>query len=139
MNIAAQETKPIPRKKDTGLRNPDTLKDFIEKTLDSDKAENIEVIDLSGQSSIADYMIVASGRSSRQVSSLARNLADKIREKGMKNISVEGTDIGDWAIVDAGDVIVHVFRPEVRSYYSIEKMWQDKESRGIKTTRVHKF
>lgn len=82
------------------------------------------MISLEGHSALADYMIVASGRSSRQVAALADKLVDRLAEVGIKNTRVEGARQGDWVVVDAGDVIVHIFRPEVREFYNIEKMWR---------------
>ncbi len=106
-----------------GQERPEQLKTLIEQSLDADKAEEIEIIDLRGQTALADYMIVASGRSSRQVVALAQKLEDRLKSRGFKHIRTEGTDQGNWVIVDAGDVIVHLFRPEVREFYNIEKMW----------------
>ena len=97
---------------------------MIEKSLDADKAEDITTIDLRGHSALADFMVIATGRSSRQVSALAEKLRDRLKSKGVTEIRIEGTDKGDWAIVDAGDIIIHIFRPEVRDYYALEKMWQ---------------
>jgi ribosome-associated protein len=97
---------------------------MVEKSLDADKAEDITVIDLRGHSALADFMVIASGRSSRQVSALAEKLRDRLKAHGVAAIHLEGIDKGDWAIVDAGDIIVHIFRPEVRDYYALEKMWQ---------------
>ncbi|MAH06405.1 MAG: ribosome silencing factor [Alphaproteobacteria bacterium] len=102
---------------------PEETKQLVVQTLDSDKAEDIEVINLSSQSSIADYMIVASGRSTRQVVALAEKLKIRLGLEGIKDITIEGAGQGDWVILDAGDIIVHLFRPEVREYYGIEKMW----------------
>jgi ribosome-associated protein len=96
----------------------------VETSLDADKAERITTIDLRGQSALADFMVIASGRSSRQVSALAEKLRDRLKARGVRDIRIEGVDKGDWAIVDAGDIIVHIFRPEVRDYYDLEKMWQ---------------
>lgn len=104
--------------------SPDQLKALVAKSLDDDKAENIEIIDLSAHSSLADFMIVASGRSSRQVSALAEKLVERLSEAGHKGLRTEGMRSGDWVVVDAGDVIVHLFRPEVREFYNIEKMWR---------------
>ena len=101
---------------------PKTLLEVIEKTLDDGMAEDVVIIDLNGKSSIADYMVIASGRSARQVVALAERLRDAIDE-GRRRPSVEGLPQGDWVLVDAGDVIVQLFRPEVRSYYNLEKMW----------------
>ncbi len=107
---------------------PEQLKKLIEKTLDDSKAEDIEIIDLRGHSSLADYMIIASGASSRQVIGVAGKIKEKLAELGLKAKS-EGAAQGDWVVVDAGDVIVHLFRPEVRAFYSIEKMWRNEPSR----------
>jgi ribosome-associated protein len=101
----------------------DRLKSIIEDILDDNKAEDIETIDLNGQSSIADYMIIANGRSSRQVVGLAGKIKEKLLEYGIK-AKTEGASQGDWVIVDCLDVIVHLFRPEVREFYGIEKMWK---------------
>jgi ribosome-associated protein len=101
---------------------PESLLEVIEKTLDDGLAEDVVVIDLKGKSSIADYMVIASGRSARQVVSLAERLRETI-DKGRKRPAVEGLPQGDWVLVDAGDVIVQLFRPEVRAYYNLEKMW----------------
>lgn len=103
--------------------SPEETKEMVVQALDADKAEDIEVINLSSQSSMADYMIVASGRSTRQVVSLADKLKLRLNLEGIKDIKVEGAPQGDWVILDAGDIIVHIFRPEVREYYGIEKMW----------------
>ncbi len=101
---------------------PEKLRDFATKSLDNDKAEDIVTIDLKGKSSIADYMIVATGKSSRQVSSMAKKLREALSGKGYL-VRTEGLENGDWAIVDAGDVVVHIFRPEVREFYELEKIW----------------
>ncbi len=95
---------------------------IVQKSLDDGKAEDITVIDLEGKSSIANYMVVASGTSNRHVASLAENIQLKLKEQGYKSIS-EGEEKADWILIDAYDVIVHIFRPEVRSFYSLEKMW----------------
>ena len=93
-------------------------------SLNNDKAEDIVQIDLRGKSSIGDYMIIASGRSSRQVSAIAEKLVDNIKQDFGRSSKVEGKGAGDWVLIDAGDIIVHVFRPEVREFYQLEKMWQ---------------
>lgn len=103
--------------------SPDDLKTLIEKSLDADKAFEITTIDLDDQSGLADYMIIASGTSSRHVHSLAQNLKNKLLSKGVKNIRIEGLSSGDWVVMDAGDVVLHLFRPEVRAFYNMEKMW----------------
>ena len=96
---------------------------LIEKSLDDDKAEDIVVIDLHGKSSFADFMVVASGRSARQVGAMAEHLAVKLKQQGVDHIGVEGAQVGDWVLIDGGDVVVHLFRPEVRRFYNLEKMW----------------
>ncbi len=116
---AITRAKPAPR---IAAATPKTLLEVIEKTLDDGMAEDVVIIDLNGKSSIADYMVIASGRSARQVVALAERLRDAIDE-GRRRPSVEGLPQGDWVLVDAGDVIVQLFRPEVRSYYNLEKMW----------------
>ena len=80
-------------------------------------------IDLRGRSSVADHMVICSGRSSRQVGAIAEKLADRLKQEFGRSVKIEGKDQGDWVLIDAGDVIVHVFRPEVRDFYQLEKMW----------------
>lgn len=105
------------------LLTPKDLKEFITHFLDSKKAEDIVSIDLHGKSSMADYLIIASGNSQRQVGSMAELLREELKKKGMQNIRIEGIPQCDWVLLDAGDVIVHLFRPEIRSFYNLEKMW----------------
>lgn len=92
-------------------------------SLDDDKAEEIVTIDLRGRSSIADYMVICSGRSSRQVGAIAEKLTERLKEEFGRICKIEGKDQGDWVLIDTQDVIVHVFRPEVREFYQLEKMW----------------
>lgn len=99
------------------------LEQFILDTLEDDKAEDIVVIDLAGKSSIADTMIVASGRSARHVSALADHVNRKLKAEGFGRAQIEGKDSSDWVLIDAGDVIVHLFRPEVRDFYQLERIW----------------
>ena len=88
------------------------------------KAEDLVTIDLTGKSSLGDYMVVASGRSHRHVAAIADRLLGDLKEAGGSEVRVEGLRHGDWVLIDAGDVIVHIFRPEVRTFYNLEKMWQ---------------
>ena len=99
--------------------------DIVLASLDSDKAEEVVTIDLRGKSAVADHMVVCSGRSARQVTAIAEKLAERLKEALGRTARTEGKAQGDWVLVDAGDVIVHVFRPEVRDFYQLEKMWQD--------------
>ena len=96
---------------------------FILASLNDDKAEDIVQIDLRGKSSIGDYMVVCTGRSTRQVTSIAEKLADRLKSELGRLSKIEGKDTGDWVLIDTGDIIVHVFRPEVREFYQLEKMW----------------
>lgn len=100
-----------------------TLCDIITASLDDDKAEEIVRIDLAGKSSFADFMVVASGRSARHVNALASKLGETLKDAGMPPLSVEGQSSSDWVLIDAGSVIIHLFRPETRDYYHIEEMW----------------
>jgi ribosome-associated protein len=99
------------------------MKDLIVSSLDDDKALDIQIIDLIGQSALADYIIVASGTSTRQVVRMAEKLSERLGTRGIKNIRMEGIAQGNWVVVDTGDIIIHLFRPEVREFYDIEKMW----------------
>lgn len=123
MQVYTKEPQAIHSDTDSGNFSPEELKDFIAQALDSDKAENIVTISIGAQTGIADYMIVASGTSSRHVAAMAEKLKDRLNMRGLKGIRIEGLSQGDWVAVDAGDVIIHLFRPEVREFYNIEKMW----------------
>lgn len=96
---------------------------LVLKSVDDDKAEDIVQIDLRGRSDVADYMVICSGRSSRQVASISEKLADRLKQEMRISVRMEGKETGDWVLIDAADVIVHVFRPEVREFYQLEKMW----------------
>lgn len=96
---------------------------MIQSSLEDDKADDIVVIELADKSSIADFMVIASGRSARQVGAMADHLREKLKEDGVLGVSAEGMERCDWVLLDAGDVIVHLFRPEVRTFYNLEKMW----------------
>lgn len=93
-------------------------------SLEDSKAEDLAPIDIIGKSSLADYMVVASGRSHRHVSAIADRLLGDLRDAGGHDLRIEGLRTGDWVLIDAGDVIVHIFRPEVRAFYNLEKMWR---------------
>ena len=115
-----------------------TIKKLLSLTcesLEDDKAIDIKAIDLKNRSSIADFMIIASGNSSRQVSSMANNLIKKFKDKGISTRKPEGITNSDWVLIDAYDIIIHLFRPEVRDFYALEKMWEIPQSKSteIKT------
>ena len=122
-----ERTLPIPRKsklpRTGGALSGDDLLTLVETSLDDDKAEDVVVIDLAGKTEIADFMVIATGQSSRQVGAMAVHLSQKIKEAGIKDVAVEGASQGDWVLIDAGDVLVHLFRPEVRDFYGLEKLW----------------
>jgi ribosome-associated protein len=96
---------------------------LVLESLEDSKAENVITINISGKSALADYMIVVSGRSNRHVTAIAEHLTDDLKAEGFGNAKVEGLDTGDWVLIDTGDIIVHIFRPEIREFYNIEKMW----------------
>lgn len=96
---------------------------LVQKSLDDDKAQDIVVIDLGGKTSIADFMVIASGSSQRQVGAMADHLKEQLKGKGVQGIAIEGANQCDWVLIDTGDIIVHLFRPEVREFYNLEKMW----------------
>jgi ribosome-associated protein len=101
----------------------DDLHQAVLRSLDDDQALDIVSIPLAGKSSIADHMVIASGRSTRQVASMANKLADRLKQEHGKLVRIEGLPTADWVLIDADDIIVHLFRPEVRSFYNLERMW----------------
>lgn len=103
--------------------SPAELLSVVLDTLDAAKAEDVVCIDLKGKTSIGDHMVVASGRSQRHVGAVADNLLKKLKDEGYGRARVEGLPHCDWVLIDTGDVIVHIFRPEVREFYNLEKMW----------------
>lgn len=113
------DTAKIVRMADAG----DALLSLVLKQLDDDQAQEVVTIDLEGKTSIADHMVIASGRSTRQVASMAQKLAEEIKKNGFGPVKLEGLPAADWVLIDAGDVVVHLFRPEVRSFYNLERMW----------------
>ena len=106
----------------------EALHDLVLRSLDDDQAVEVVSIPLAGKSSIADHMVIASGRSTRQVASMAQKLTERIKKELGRNVRVEGLPVADWVLIDAEDVIVHLFRPEVRSFYNLERMWAFEES-----------
>ena len=114
VNAPADPTQPV---------DVEALHSLVMQSLDDDQAVEVVTIPLAGKSSIADHMVIASGRSSRQVASMANKLADKIKQQFGRIVRIEGLPVADWVLIDADDVIVHLFRPEVRSFYNLERMW----------------
>ncbi len=97
--------------------------DLVETTLEDDKAEQIVVIELTGKTEIADYLVIASGTSQRHVGAMTDHLQRKLKSVGLKGVAVEGAGQCDWVLIDGGDIIIHLFRPEVREFYNLEKIW----------------
>jgi ribosome-associated protein len=112
----------------------DELHRIVLQSLDDDQAVDVVTIPLTGKSNIADHMVIASGRSTRQVASMANKLADRIKQEFRKNVRIEGLPAADWVLIDADDVIVHLFRPEVRSFYNLERMWAFGDDSGLSAT-----
>ncbi len=117
--------------------SPEKAKVLIEKSLDADKALDIVTIPLKESSALADYIIVASGSSTRHVSALAEKVREKLEKAGQKHVRIEGLGQSDWVVLDAGDIIVHIFRPEVRAFYNIEKMWTHHAPLDVIGQQVH--
>tara|TARA_B100000902_G_scaffold325075_1_gene319526 strand:- start:193 stop:543 length:351 start_codon:yes stop_codon:yes gene_type:complete len=101
------------------------LKTIIIKTLNSNKAQDIISIDLKDKSSIADYMIIASGTSSRHIQSLSEQVLEKLKDNGLRDSRIEGKESGEWKLVDGIDLIIHIFHPEKRKFYELEKIWSE--------------
>ncbi|MEZ5752535.1 MAG: ribosome silencing factor [Paracoccaceae bacterium] len=114
---------PAPEPNGPSYTSADVLA-LVLQSVDDDKAEDIVQIDLRGRSSMADYMVICSGRSSRQVAAISEKLLARLKEGYRITARSEGKETGDWVLIDAGDVVVHVFRPEVREFYQLERMWQ---------------
>ena len=113
--------------------DPDQILDMVTSSLDSDKAEDVLAIPLSGKSSVADYMVIASGTSSRQVAAMAEHLEVRLKQAGVEILGLEGMRQADWVLIDANDVIVHLFRPEVREFYGLERMWANEGPQEVVT------
>lgn len=112
-----------PKAKTKSKRPSEKVKDLIVSILDESKGEDIVTLDLEGKTSIADYMVIVSGASTRHVHALAHHVIQALKDADLYNIPPEGGDATDWVVVDAGDVVVHIFKPEVREVYNLEKMW----------------
>ena len=112
------------------------LHQLVLHSLDEDQAQDVVSIPLEGKSSIADHMVIASGRSTRQVAAIATHLAERLKKEGHGNPRIEGLPAADWVLIDAGDVVVHLFRPEVRSFYNLERMWGFGDDGAVATGRA---
>ena len=110
---------------------------LILTSLDDDQAEEVISIPLAGKSTIADHMVIASGRSTRQVASMANKIAEKVKAEFGRPVRIEGLQTADWVLIDANDVIVHLFRPEVRSFYNLERMWSFGDAPAPETPATH--
>ena len=120
---------------DGAIERAEALHDLVLRSLDDDKAVDVVSIPLSGKSNIADYMVIASGRSTRQVAAMAQKLTERIKRDLGRSVRVEGLPVADWVLLDADDVIVHLFRPEVRSFYNLERMWAFDDNAPAAATR----
>ncbi len=123
MNQAQSQSGPAGAATPPVADDPDSLHALVLRSLDDDQAQDIVSIPLEGKSSIADHMVIASGRSTRQVAAMAQKLAERIKHAGFGHCRIEGLPAADWVLVDAGDIVIHLFRPEVRSFYNLERMW----------------
>ncbi len=113
-----------------------SLHALVLHSLDEDQAQDVVSIPLEGKSSIADHMVIASGRSTRQVAAIATHLAERLKKAGHGSPRIEGLPAADWVLLDAGDVVVHLFRPEVRSFYNLERMWGFGDEAAVATGRA---
>ena len=125
-----EEDQDITAKKLTRTSPQETLS-AIQTSLEDDQAEDIVTVELSGKTSIADYMVIASGQSTRQVGAMADHIFRKLKKAGATGLTAEGQTNSDWVLIDAGDVIVHLFRPEVRAFYNLEKLWSHAGPEGM--------
>ena len=127
---------PAPAPLDGGAdEQAEALHSLVLRSLDDDKALDVVSIPLSGKSNIADYMVIASGRSTRQVAAMAQKLSERIKQELGRNVRIEGLPVADWVLIDADYVIVHIFRPEVRSFYNLERMWAFEERPPVAASR----
>lgn len=127
------ETAPAPVASNQPV-DVEALHSLVLQSLDDDQAVEVVTIPLAGKSSIADHMVIASGKSSRQVASMATKLADKIKKEFGRITRIEGLPVADWVLIDADDVIIHLFRPEVRTFYNLERMWAFGDEAPVKAS-----
>ena len=120
----------IPKSLERGADAAARALEVVLASLEDSKAEDIVTINIAGKSALGDYMVVVSGRSNRHVSAISEHLLTDLKDEGFGSARVEGLDTGDWVLIDTGDIIIHVFRPEVREFYNIEKMWAAPDEEG---------
>lgn len=118
-----QRAAPRPRRKPVEPSSLDKLQSVIVGSLEDDKAENVVTLDLEGKATFCDRMVIATGLADRQISAMAQHLSEKLHEAGLKRVQVEGAGGSEWVLIDAGDIVVHLFKPEARTTYGLEKMW----------------
>ena len=135
MTAIPRSTEAKPRRKTRSSKQTTSpaqaLLGLAERLLEDGKAEDIVAIDLHGKSDIADYLLIATGRSQRQIVALSQRLCEGLKAAGHGKLSVEGLRHGDWVLIDAGDVVIHLFKPETRAYYNLEKMWGEALSEAV--------
>ncbi|WP_113142779.1 ribosome silencing factor [Rhizobiales bacterium] len=124
----------IPKSPERGADAAARALELVLASLEDSKAEDIVSINIAGKSALGDYMVVVSGRSNRHVTAISEHLISDMKDEGLGSARVEGLEVGDWVLIDAGDIIVHVFRPEIREFYSIERMWSAPD---IEEGRLH--
>ena len=117
----AKKTAPVPRA--AQLERLDRMQAVIVESLESDKAEAVTTLDLAGRAAFTDRMVIATGLADRQISAMAQHLEEKLSEIGIKRVQIEGSGGSDWVLIDAGDIVVHLFKPEARALYALERMW----------------
>jgi ribosome-associated protein len=123
VHFKGRDTVATPRRPERGETAAARALELVLASLEDSKAEDIVSIDIAGKSALGDYMVVVSGRSSRHVMAICEHLVTDLKQEGFGAPRVEGAEAGDWVLIDSGDVIIHVFRPEIREFYNIEKMW----------------
>jgi ribosome-associated protein len=134
---ASARTKSKAKPKAAAPLDVEHLLSLVETTLDDDQAEGVQTLDLRGKTSMADYMVIATGRNARQIAAMADHLATRLKAAGAAAVHVEGLRTCEWVLIDCGDIIVHLFRPEIRAFYNLEKMWGiDMPGDRPTTTRV---
>ncbi|CAH0338641.1 Ribosomal silencing factor RsfS [Rhizobium sp. CECT 9324] len=134
MHTKGRAHSAIPKSPERGADAAARALELVLASLEDSKAEDIVSINIAGKSALGDYMVVVSGRSNRHVTAISEHLISDMKDEGLGSARVEGLEVGDWVLIDAGDIIVHVFRPEIREFYSIERMWSAPD---IEEGRLH--